>query len=158
LLHQPTSAASAAPASVTPLPTAYEGPGWWSKPPATQPSAAPVELDEPLTNGGVSSGGVSNGDSADLDSRVTTADLGDLGLPVRVRQASLAPQLRDSRRPGADSPAGAAPQASAEAARSTMAALQRGWELGRSSASLPSDAGPAASSPADEDAHDGDDQ
>ena len=54
-----------------------------------------------------------------------------MGLPIRVRQASLAPQLRDGgaarrRRAGAD-PSAPSP----EAARSTMTALQRGWERGR---------------------------
>jgi len=78
-------------------------------------------------------------DSGSLDSRVTTAELsavgdaGDLGLPVRVRQASLAPQLREARKPEDSPPAREPRQASPEAARNTMAALQRGWELGRSS-------------------------
>jgi signal transduction histidine kinase len=67
----------------------------------------------------------------DLDPRVTTTELVKMGLPVRRRRASLAPQLRDNgviahnvtdRAPRAPSP---------EAARSTMAALQRGWERGR---------------------------
>jgi len=53
-------------------------------------------------------------------------------LPVRVRQASLAPQLRGqspaARSEREDSAAGPSP----EAARSTMAALQQGWERGRS--------------------------
>jgi hypothetical protein len=66
------------------------------------------------------------------------------GLPVRVRQASLAPQLREP-----DGTAGAvpfdAPPVEADAVRSTLSALQRGWELGRSETSGPSgspDAGP----------------
>jgi signal transduction histidine kinase len=89
-------------------------------------------------------------------------ELGDLGLPVRVRQASLAPQLRDApppaesgfvtggfsqpgRRPTAepadaraddtDQPAVAVPPASPEAARDMVSALQRGWQLGRAAAS-----------------------
>ncbi|MFF5251888.1 nitrate- and nitrite sensing domain-containing protein [Streptomyces leeuwenhoekii] len=51
-------------------------------------------------------------------------------LPRRVRQASLAPQLRqDSERPGDD---GADPaERDAEEVRSRMAALQRGWRRGR---------------------------
>lgn len=52
------------------------------------------------------------------------------GLPVRVRQASLAPQLREQDAAGGEA-FDAAP-ASADAARSTMSAMQRGWELGRS--------------------------
>jgi signal transduction histidine kinase len=64
------------------------------------------------------------------------------GLPVRVRQASLAPQLRDRDR--ADSAAAESTPASAEAVRNTMSAMQRGWELGRSAA-----AGPSAGAGAD---------
>ena len=54
------------------------------------------------------------------------------GLPVRVRQANLAPQLRtptSAEEPGADEPAAPSP----EAARSTMAAIQLGWQRGRQS-------------------------
>jgi signal transduction histidine kinase len=58
-------------------------------------------------------------------------------LPVRVRQAALAPELRD--RDATDTGAFQAAPGSAEAARSTMSAMQRGWERGRSEA-----AGPAA--------------
>ena len=54
-------------------------------------------------------------------------------MPIRVPQASLAPQLRDAGRTHTTGSAEDLPQASAEAARSTMAALPRGWELGRSS-------------------------
>jgi signal transduction histidine kinase len=62
------------------------------------------------------------------------------GLPVRVRQAALAPQLRD--RDATDSGPLQAP-ASAEAFRSTMSAMQSGWERARSAAATPSaDAGP----------------
>ena len=87
-------------------------------------------------------------DLADTDSfgpvpsEPSPADLD--GLPVRVRQASLAPQLRD---PTATQPTeqyAAAPEMpggqpvtagpSPEAARSFMSALQRGWERGRSAA------------------------
>ena len=64
------------------------------------------------------------------DSRVDTAELAKLGLPVRVRQASLAPQLRD-RGPGTEGGDKVASAPSPEAARSIMTALQRGWERGR---------------------------
>src|SRR5215469_8017862 len=54
------------------------------------------------------------------------------GLPVRVRQANLAPQLRTQPAAGSvddgEPPAGPSP----EAARSTMTALQLGWQRGRS--------------------------
>ncbi len=121
--------------------------------------------------------------------RVSATEVSELGLPVRVRQASLAPQLRDSPPaalagvaggfavPGALSPSGTGPgspgpgspgpgstgpgstgpdasgpeatpagepaesipavdpiPATPEAARNTMSALQRGWQLGRSEA------------------------
>ncbi len=124
---------------------------------------------------------------AEGDPRVTTAELTDQGLPVRVRQASLAPQLRNSAPagppsfgpaglrsvaspsglgPAAVSPAVASsagadsestdgpertppprgidvfaaashspdPAVSPEAARNTVNALQRGWQLGRAEA------------------------
>jgi signal transduction histidine kinase len=82
-----------------------------------------------VTNGGDRRAGEPGG-SADQDPGVTTAELTELGLPVRVRQASLAPQLRGqgAAAAAADQPPGPSP----EAARSTFAALQRGWERGRS--------------------------
>jgi signal transduction histidine kinase len=70
-------------------------------------------------------------DGPEGDSRVTTADLTAMGLPVRVRQASLAPQLRDGGPQGADADERAPSAPSPEVARSTMTALQRGWERGR---------------------------
>jgi signal transduction histidine kinase len=70
-------------------------------------------------------------DGAETDARVTTADLTAMGLPIRVRQASLAPQLRDNGPAAADGDASAASAPSPEVARSTMTALQRGWERGR---------------------------
>ena len=76
------------------------------------------------------------------------------GLPRRVRQASLAPQLRDNP-PGRTSAAGGGFEASGptpEELRKTMAALQRGWQEGRSqpmSTPAPGDpqAGPAGQGP-----------
>ncbi|AXG76808.1 sensor histidine kinase [Streptomyces paludis] len=56
------------------------------------------------------------------------------GLPRRVRQASLAPQLRDVTQDGATDPAPATPYDSerdADAVRNRMASLQRGWQRGR---------------------------
>jgi signal transduction histidine kinase len=57
-----------------------------------------------------------------------------LGMPRRVRQASLAPQLKSG--PAAESAASSPPPAppvtrSPEQARSLMAALQTGWQQGR---------------------------
>jgi signal transduction histidine kinase len=72
----------------------------------------------------------------------------DGALPVRVRQAALAPQLRD--RDATDNGALQAP-ASAEAFRSTMSAMQSGWERARSAAGTPSaDAGPDAAASAEQ--------
>ena len=68
--------------------------------------------------------------SGPQDPPVDSDELARLGLPVRVRQASLAPQLRD-RAPGTDGADRAASAPSPEAARSIMTALQRGWERGR---------------------------
>jgi hypothetical protein len=72
------------------------------------------------------------------------ADPPDGGLPVRVPQASLAPQLRD--RDATDSGASQAPPVSAEAVRSTMSAMQSGWERARSSSAEP----PADPTPGEE--------
>ncbi|MCW2935009.1 MAG: ATP-binding protein [Actinomycetia bacterium] len=65
------------------------------------------------------------------------------GLPRRVRQASLAPQLRDSTvgRPGVGGPgqAGAPPASAASLSdmRTTLSAMQRGWQQGRSQSAQP---------------------
>ena len=69
--------------------------------------------------------------------RTVSTDQIDLdGLPMRVRQASLAPQLFQQPAAASAEPHVAAAARSAEpspeAARSTFAALQRGWERGRS--------------------------
>ncbi|MGV9851382.1 nitrate- and nitrite sensing domain-containing protein [Streptomyces sp. NPDC003442] len=55
------------------------------------------------------------------------------GLPKRVRQASLAPQLKNDPAPPTDDGATAEtdPEREAEQARATMASLQRGWQRGR---------------------------
>ena len=72
--------------------------------------------------------------------------LDESGLPRRVRQASLAPQLREGpARPGPSADLGmlseppewqpsetAAPERSPEETRATLSAIQRGWERGRS--------------------------
>ncbi len=71
------------------------------------------------------------------DDPAITADLGEL-LPRRVRQASLAPQLRDSPAGAGAVPGGRPDEAgmpgdrSPEEARATIAAIQQGWQRGRS--------------------------
>jgi signal transduction histidine kinase len=69
------------------------------------------------------------------------------GLPRRVKQASLAPQLR-ANPPLRGSAAGAGPAGGPTPTeiRQTMSALQRGWQVGR----LQSAVGPAAYGPAHE--------
>jgi len=71
------------------------------------------------------------GDSDTMDSRTTSTELTAMGLPVRVRQASLAPQLRHGGVPPGDAADDSPDGPSPEAVRSTMTALQRGWERGR---------------------------
>jgi hypothetical protein len=76
----------------------------------------------------------------DDDGDLPGEDLADAdSLPRRVRQASLAPQLRENTlhgRPAANGDSAAAPPAaeerSPEEARSTITAIQQGWERGRS--------------------------
>ncbi len=89
------------------------------------------------------------------DPAAATADLTEFGLPRRIRQASLAPQLRntgpqsltatDEEDPDFPSP---------EEARATMAAIQRGWERGRS-AFAAAESGQAADAEPDGSAEDG---
>jgi signal transduction histidine kinase len=75
------------------------------------------------------------------DDPASTAGLGE--LPQRVRQANLAPQLRESAaRPGAGDDgqqiSGEVPASrSPEEARATYAAIQQGWQRGRSAFDLP---------------------
>ena len=76
--------------------------------------------------------------------RPAPPDRQDGDLPVRVRQAAIAQRLRAGHPTG--SGAFQAPPAPAEAVRSTMSAMQRGWERGRSAASAP----PAGADPDEE--------
>ena len=104
----PTTSRHSYSAVSTEQPGRWTASDWWSKPdPATWLASA---SGQPGYSGGHPAG----------------------GLPVRVPRASLAPQLRDQG--GNDGGAGksGSPQASAEAARSSLSALQRGWERGRS--------------------------
>jgi hypothetical protein len=91
--------------------------------------------------------GPSLGGTAFAAGPLDASDFGEAGLPRRVRQASLAPQLRD---PAAESaPAQAVDDfwtRSPEETRSTVTAIQRGWERGRSVFDVPV-AGPAGSEP-----------
>jgi len=87
-------------------------------------------------------------DDLPADGVIATPDLLEVdGLPIRVPQANLAPQLRHVAVPvpagGDETAAGPSP----EAARSTMAALQLGWQRGRSVAETAADELPAGPRP-----------
>jgi signal transduction histidine kinase len=100
---------------------------------------------EPYTGGGSSYGtapqsGEGYGSNAvDAGGNAGTDGLDDgtddyKGLPRRVRQANLAPQLRSSAAAAASGPS-AVPQATAASLtdmRNTLSAMQRGWQQGRS--------------------------
>jgi len=74
-------------------------------------------------------------------------DFGEAGLPQRVRQASLAPQLRDTATEQAPAQGGDDFWTrSPEETRSTVTAIQQGWERGRSVFDVPT-AAPAGSGP-----------
>jgi hypothetical protein len=60
------------------------------------------------------------------------ADLTENGLPQRIRQMNLAPQLRDSRSAAPPVAAAAASPRSPEKARSVVSAFRQGWRLGLS--------------------------
>jgi len=78
------------------------------------------------------------------------------GLPRRVRQASLAAELRHEPSPAAEVPGGdAADYPSPEEALATMSAIQRGWERGRAEADSPD---PEPGTEAGHDATDGSQQ
>jgi hypothetical protein len=77
-------------------------------------------------NNGAADGGFSSGDAGG------GVDL--TGLPRRVRQASLAPELRASGGAASGGPDGVAPASAASLSdmRNTLSAMQRGWQQGRS--------------------------
>ncbi|MEU6210653.1 nitrate- and nitrite sensing domain-containing protein [Streptomyces sp. NPDC047023] len=70
------------------------------------------------------------------------------GLPRRVRQASLAPQLKKAPSPApADAPADQGVDRDAEDVRTRMSALQRGWTAGRNQHARQQSATEAGTSP-----------
>ncbi|MEU9378965.1 nitrate- and nitrite sensing domain-containing protein [Streptomyces sp. NPDC048255] len=86
---------------------------------------------------------------------------GGTALPRRVRQASLAPQLKNSAAPASAAPeADPVPDRDAEEVRSRMSALQRGWTAGRNQHAQQqsgAEAGtPAAGGPGSENENEGD--
>jgi hypothetical protein len=113
--------------------------------------AAPEPAREPAFGGGSNGGGdfyddsyqgdgfgASVGNNGAADGRYAGGDSdggSDLaGLPRRVRQASLAPELRASGGAAASGPVSVAPASAASLSdmRSTLSAMQRGWQQGRS--------------------------
>jgi signal transduction histidine kinase len=66
------------------------------------------------------------------DSQLPGSAGSDLGLPRRLRQASLAPQLRDA--PPAASSGGQHEARSAEQVRAMISSIQQGWRSGRAAA------------------------
>jgi signal transduction histidine kinase len=120
-------------------------PGDWPTPPGTGtgekgsvpgawPAPEPGRAADPRTEAEI--GGAAGTVSADGTGALaagTGADLDEEELPRRVRQASLAPQLRESpARPPSVPDVGMLASRSPEETRVTMSAIQRGWERGRS--------------------------
>jgi signal transduction histidine kinase len=106
------------------------------EPDAREP-ARPID-EAPLTSV-ADSGGGRRMDGIRAERRQTPVPVGENGLPRRIRQTSLAPQLRGHQVPttanghdGSDDRPGAQPR-SPDEVRATMAALQNGWTLGRAS-------------------------
>jgi signal transduction histidine kinase len=91
----------------------------------------PPRATAPSPSGSFTLGGDGPPGSDVMDLRVSTTELTAMGLPIRVRQASLAPQLREDGSLPEGSAEGTPGAPSPEAVRSTMTALQRGWERGR---------------------------
>ncbi|WP_369198627.1 sensor histidine kinase [Streptomyces djakartensis] len=102
-----------------------------------EPSALPRRTRRPDTAAPTGPGTGSTGDTHGMGDTPGTRDVhgtgdapGATALPRRVRQASLAPQLKRSAGPRAEDRAGPA-ERDAEEVRSRMASLQRGWQRGR---------------------------
>ncbi len=127
--------------------------GWWTRPTrAARQAADSVQAGQVMAGATEIVPGPDPRPAAANQAASQPASQQDGGLPVRVRQAALAPQLRA--REATDtgtSPMPTAPPASPEAVRSTMSAMQRGWERGRSAASTrPADAAQDAAATAAE--------
>lgn len=106
----------------------FPGPGGPGGIPNTGPNSYGSNFpDSP--NGHGHNAGSSNGyESTDRGSSETDAFK---GLPRRVRQANLAPQLRKSEG-GTGAPQGQAPAKNPADVKNTFSAMQRGWQQGRS--------------------------
>jgi signal transduction histidine kinase len=121
--------AAGAPAGATPAGGTMAG----GYPPTGVPSGGA----QPGGFPGSGSGGPGGSGSGAPTGARPTGQSGDFGLPRRVRQASLAPQLRSGRQDGGGPATGQGGQPpvrerSADEVRSRMASFQRGWQRGRS--------------------------
>jgi signal transduction histidine kinase len=125
-----------------PADRAYQGDGPYqgSSPSADNPRAG---SGAPLANAGGGSADLGSPDLGAPDPDVqapggeaAAGDAGDFkGLPRRVRQASLAPQLRASSSPASPQESPGVPPATAASLtdmRNTLSAMQRGWQQARS--------------------------
>jgi len=122
-------------ASDAPYAESYQDP--FAGPPPAQGSyagAAYAETAQAETSHGGGSYGNSTGEGDGYQQGDLTGGSAEYkGLPRRVRQANLAPELRSSAA-GSNAPAGV-PQASTASLadmRNTLSAMQRGWQQGRS--------------------------
>jgi signal transduction histidine kinase len=102
------------------------------RPDGTYPESGTPGGEAAFAGNGDGGEGYEGGDPADGDTGADDFN----GLPRRVRQASLAPQLRASAAAAASSQgsAGVPPATAASLAdmRNTLSAMQRGWQQGRS--------------------------
>jgi signal transduction histidine kinase len=84
----------------------------------------------------ISGGGSGAGNNGAADGRFQSGDsaggVDANGLPRRVRQASIAPELRAAVAANPPGPAGVPTAASLTDMRNTLSAMQRGWQQGRS--------------------------
>jgi hypothetical protein len=118
-LEPSADAVAREPASPPPVPAANAAPG--NGVPENGVPANAVPANAVPANGVPENGGPENG----MPGNAVTEN----GLPQRVRQANLAPQLRN--RPAQAPPAGASGgHRSPEKARSVMSAFRRGWQRG----------------------------
>ena len=120
------------PAATVPAATATVWPE--ATTPARQDPAGPAGLSAAsLTRPGFPEPELRLGAGGFGDASQDTSDLGGAGLPRRIRQASLAPQLRETAaEPAPGSSGDDFWTRSPEDTRSTMSAIQQGWERGRS--------------------------
>jgi signal transduction histidine kinase len=142
-LHRPEQGAGDPPgdavsggASEAPYAESYQDPFAGSSPAQeSYAGAAYAETSQAETSNGGGSYGNNTGDGDGYQQGDPTGGSGDYkGLPRRVRQANLAPELRSSAAAGSNGPTGV-PQASTASLadmRNTLSAMQRGWQQGRS--------------------------